>query len=309
MLYRPKDFIETAEGLLFAVVSEVVEQGKVLSFLRYHYVDHQWQKLDTDLANSLLSSQFPNYLFHSYQLDAMLHAVPEQSVLKHYQPQQALNQLLQQPAQDAVIRDLKSLCNLLHQQGIDLAQFGITGSILIGRHGPASDIDLICYDRATFHQARRAIRSLINHDLCQNLNQQDWLQAYQRRACDFPFADYLWHEQRKYNKAVFNRRKFDLSLWVKPDNRQLQPYKKIGRVHIRAQVIEDCLGFDYPAQWRLAHPDVGSVVSFTATYTGQALAGEWVEIAGQLELEAGGEQRIVVGSSREAPGEFIRVLR
>jgi predicted nucleotidyltransferase len=38
------------------------------------------------------------------------------------------------------------------------------------------------------------------------------------------------------------------------------------------------------------------------------MTGETVEVAGQLEVDDQGMQRIVVGSNREALGEFIRVL-
>jgi len=34
-MFYAKDFIETAEGLVFAVVASGIEQGKVLCFLRY----------------------------------------------------------------------------------------------------------------------------------------------------------------------------------------------------------------------------------------------------------------------------------
>jgi predicted nucleotidyltransferase len=51
------------------------------------------------------------------------------------------------------------------------------------------------------------------------------------------------------------------------------------------------------------------VVSFTATYTGQAVNGELIEIAGVVEQNAHGVKRIVIGSSREAHGEYIKVIR
>jgi len=49
-------------------------------------------------------------------------------------------------------------------------------------------------------------------------------------------------------------------------------------------------------------------VCYTATYTGQAEQGERIEVAGQLEVSNTGLVRILVGSSREAEGEYIKVL-
>lgn len=308
MEYQAKDFIETAQGLLFAVVSDSLEQGRVLCFLRYVFLNKQWQKVNTDYANSYLSEHFPDHLYFSNQLDAHLHAVPVSLIIKHYQPKLVLEQLLLQPAEDAVVRDLQSFCSLLRSCQLDLQQFGVTGSILVGMQNQSSDMDLVCYHRATFHQARNIIQNLIAKDQCQNLNQSDWLDAYQRRACDFALDEYIWHEQRKYNKAIFNQRKFDLSLLCSPLVVNERLYRKSGFVRVRAVVIDDSLGFDYPAQFGLQHADIESVVCFTATYTGQARGGELVEVAGQLEIDDRGLKRIVVGSSREALGEYIRVM-
>jgi predicted nucleotidyltransferase len=49
-------------------------------------------------------------------------------------------------------------------------------------------------------------------------------------------------------------------------------------------------------------------VSYTATYTGQVKFGERVEISGLLERSSSGDQRVMVGSSREAEGQYIKVI-
>ena len=41
-MYLSKDFIETAEGLVFAVVDHRLEQGRVLCFLRYRKDGQGW---------------------------------------------------------------------------------------------------------------------------------------------------------------------------------------------------------------------------------------------------------------------------
>ena len=74
-------------------------------------------------------------------------------------------------------------------------------------------------------------------------------------------------------------------------------------------MIDDTAAFDYPAEFKLNHPHIDSVVSFTATYTGQAVKGEMVEVSGLVEQNSQGIKRIVVGSSREAHGEYIKVMQ
>lgn len=306
--FQAKDFIQTAEGLLFAVVAEGVEDGKVLCFLRYLYSDGQWRKVDSDAANVCLSGLYPQYLHHSPRLDAALHGVDQQHIVHHYQPRQVLQQLLTATPADAVIADFQQLCRLLSDQHLPLDSMGVTGSILVGMQNHASDIDLVFYDREVFHRARLIVQDLIAHNRCQAMSDQDWLSAYQRRACDFPLDEYIWHELRKYNKAIINQRKFDLSL-VLPAADPFGGHRKLGAVTIEAMVVDDSFGFDYPARFGLDHPEIAEVICFTATYNGQAQRGERLMVAGQLEVDDAGVRRIVVGSSREAIGEYIRVLR
>lgn len=309
MRFNAKDFIKTRQGLVFAVVADGLEYGKILCFLRYLNRHGQWQKVGTEQANAFLDEHFPEYLHYSTILDTHLHAVDEAQVVRHFQPQQVLQELLQAETADPVVVDLQNLCSLLRANHLDLGQFGITGSILVGMQNHVSDIDLVCYDRDTFHQARNIIQALIAKDQCQALNDDDWLSAYQRRACDFALDDYIWHEQRKYNKAIFNQRKFDLSLSLPTCAADGRRFQKAGFVRIQAEVVDDSHGFDYPAEFVINHLDIASVVCFTATYVGQAKQGERIEAAGQLEMDAQGRRRVVVGSTREAIGEFIRVLR
>lgn len=309
MTYQAKDFIATEYGLLFAVVADGLEYNKVFCFLRYAYIDGQWQKMATDSANCFLQQYHPDFLHYSAALDTHLHAVAEHQIVHHYRPKTVLRQLLEQASTDHVIQDLQGLCGLLSANHLELDHFGVTGSILVGMQNHNSDIDLVCYDRNVFHQARNIVQALIARNQCQILNEDDWLSAYRRRACDFALDEYIWHEQRKYNKGIFNQRKFDLSLLAPSPNSNDRHYQKLGFVHVEVDVVDDVLGFDYPAEFSVKHPQISSVVCFTATYTGQAKTGERIAVAGQLEVDDLGRQRIVVGSNREAIGEYIKVLR
>jgi predicted nucleotidyltransferase len=304
-----KDFVETAEGLIFAVVEHGLEQGKALCFLRYVYEHSGWKKIETEAANNLLQQHYPEYLHYSAVLDANLHAVCTDRIVKHHQPKHRLQEILDANCLDNVERDLLQLCQLYANHDLDLTQLGITGSILIGVQNPRSDIDLVCYSREAFHQCRAITRELIGKGILQELNSKDWEQSYQRRSCALSFDDYVWHERRKCNKAVVNGRKFDLNFidhtkYIKPVT-----YQKCGEITLQCKVNDDAYGFDYPAEFKIDHLDIDSVVCFTATYTGQALSGEMIEVSGVLEQSEDGVKRIVVGSSREAHGEYIKVVQ
>jgi HAD superfamily hydrolase (TIGR01509 family) len=308
-MFFAKDFIETAEGLIFAVVERGLEDGKVLCFLRYVHDSSGWKKVATEQANQLLQQQYPDYLHYSPVLDAHLHAVAIERIVKHHQPKHRLQQLMLATRHDAVEQDLYRLCRLLEQHGLDLTQIGITGSLLIGVQNLRSDIDLVCYGRDVFQQCRAITRRLIEQGDLQALNDQDWQQSYERRSCDLSLDDYVWHERRKCNKAVINGRKFDLNFIDHGASPEPIVYQKCEPITLQCKVINDVHAFDYPAEFKIDHDHISSVVSFTATYTGQAVAGEMVEVSGVLEQSEHGVKRIVVGSSREARGEYIKVIR
>ncbi len=308
MNYLPKSFIETADGLLFAIVAEGLEAEKVRCFLRYvRHENGQWRKVQTDEANDLLSQNYPDYCFHSTEFDAFLHAVSVEQIAKHHRPQQRLKQLLEKSLHDEIENDCLSLCRLFEQTEMDLKHFGVTGSLLIQQQKESSDIDLVCYDITVFHQCRAVVGDLIEQNVLADLSEQNWRESYDRRDCDLSFDEYVWHEQRKANKGLINGRKFDLSL-VESNNTNNNVYKKLGATILQAVVTYATRAFCYPAEFEISHATIQSVVCFTATYVGQAIVGETVEISGQLEQDEFGNQRIVVGSNREARGEYIKVL-
>lgn len=308
-MFLPKDFIETAEGLIFAVVAQGLENEKARCFLRYVRSENgRYRKVQTDEANELLAKSYPHYRFHSHEFDAFLHAVDVEKITRHHKTSQRLQQLLQNSQNDEIEQTCSQLCALFAQTGVNLTHFGVTGSLLIGQQKASSDIDLVCYDLQTFHSARAAVSKLIAQNLLSDLTPDDWQESYARRDCDLSFENYIWHEKRKSNKGMIHGRKFDLSLVEKSTNYQAEKFVKLGKITIQAQIADDTRAFCYPAEFQLADSTIQKVVSFTATYVGQAIAGERVEISGQLEQDKTGNQRIVVGSNREARGEYIVVL-
>lgn len=308
-MFLPKDFIETAEGLIFAVVAHGLENEKARCFLRYVRGENgRYRKVQTDEANELLAKNYPHYCFHSREFDAFLHAVDVEKIAVHHKPTHRLQQLLHNSHHDEIEQHCAQLCILFEQTEVNLVHFGVTGSLLIGQQKASSDIDLVCYDVQMFYKAREAVSQLIEQNLLSDLTYNDWQESYARRDCDLSFESYVWHEQRKANKGMISGRKFDLSLVEKSTNQSANTFSKLGKITLQAQITDATRAFCYPAEFELANSKIQKVVCFTATYVGQAVAGEFVEISGQLEQDEAGNQRIVVGSSREARGEYIAVL-
>jgi len=306
--YQAKDFIQTQEGFVFAVVEQGLEEGKVLCFLRYIPKGDAWVKVSTGEANAFLKQNAAQYLFYSKQKSAHLHAVSTHDIAVHHSPKKRLQEILATTEPDLIEQDCIALSRLLLEQGALLDSLGVTGSLLIGAQNTNSDIDLVIYGRENFQRIRGCIKSLITDQKLGALQESDWIDSYRRRSCDLSLQDYVWHEQRKYNKALINNRKFDLNLIEEVPESSTVVYTKQGEVILQAQVLDAQYAFDYPARFLLKHAQISDVLCYTATYTGQAENNEWIEVAGALEIGSDGCQRILVGSTREAKGQFIKVI-
>jgi len=306
--YQAKDFIQTQEGFVFAVVEQGLEEGKVLCFLRYIPKGDAWVKVSTHEANAFLKQNAAQYLFYSKEKSAHLHAVSIHDIAIHHSPKNRLQQVLVKTRPDLIEQDCIALSRLLLEQGVSLDSMGVTGSLLIGAQNANSDIDLVIYGRENFHRIRECIKNLIAAQKLGALQDKDWLDSYARRSCDLSLQDYVWHEQRKFNKALINNRKFDLNLIEEAVESSSVLYTKQGEIVIQAQVVDVQYAFDYPARFLLKHEKISEVLCYTATYTGQAEKNEWIEVSGALEVGSDGCQRILVGSTREAKGQFIKVI-
>lgn len=310
--YLPKDFVQTHDDLIFAVVSYHPHLNKVGCFLRYVLTDGHWQKIDTLQANRLLQRHYPQYLYKSQQFDAEFHAVALDNIMIHHRPEQRLQQLLSAEPADEIEKKFHTLITILMRLGVNCDFLGLTGSMLIGQQKSGSDIDLVVYGRDAFHQTRQAVKQAVASGELNKLDSRLMKDNFNRRASELSFEDFAWHESRKFNKAAIDGTKFDIGMVslpteLEPDHRR---YIKQGISTVKAVVTDDHRAFDFPAHYGIDNAVTPEVVSFTHTYVGQAMVGETIEVTGAVECDsASGQRRLVVGSSREAKGEYIKVCR
>ncbi|MFW5450524.1 MAG: hypothetical protein ACKE9I_02895 [Methylophagaceae bacterium] len=310
--YLPKDFIQTKEGLIFAVVSYQPQDGKVGCFLRYIRQSNEWKKVDTEQANQLLQQSYPYYLYQSTQFDAAFHAVAIEHIVQHYQPEQRLQSVLQRDPEDKIEQKLHKLIPILVRYGVDCDFLGLTGSMLINQQQSKSDIDLVVYGRENFHKTREAVQKALAERIISKLDLALMKENYDRRAADLSFDEFAWHENRKCNKAAIDGTKFDIGMVcladeLEPDRNQ---YQKQGMRTIKTVVIDDHRAFDFPAYYVVDDEMTPEVLSFTHTYIGQAKVCEVIEVSGTVECDiVTGRCRLIVGSSREAKGEYIKVCK
>jgi uncharacterized protein len=305
---EPRDFV-AARDLSFAVVLPGCEDERVLTQLRYVQLDGGWRKLGTAEALGYLTTHLPQYRYYSNRCAAEVHGVPVADIDQVFKPRCHLACLIEYKPDDILQDRARRLCEILRLAGLPLAQTGISGSLLVGRHRPDSDIDLVVYDREAFNEARASIERLCENAVFRAIDQQEWHRIYVRRGCALDFDDFVWHERRKCNKALFEGTKFDLTLVTATAETPTEPVEKLHVTDIKARILDDRYAFDYPARYVIDSEYCSEILSYTQTYAGQARTGEWIQARGLLERTGPQDRRLIIGTSREAEDQFLRVIR
>ncbi len=307
-----RDFLITEEGLIFAVAGYFHPEDRIIAFLRY-YPDNSGERVRYGLRYSkvagvaqsfeYLKKKHPDYIYRIG--DALLQAVPVEKIEEHLKPRERLRQILKKP-EDELEQKVSKLSRLL---GLKEGKMGVTGSILAELHSATSDIDFVVYGVENHSKARLILRELMETGKLRELSIEEWKKAYEKR---FPtqktlsFEEFLFYERRKWHKGVIDGTIFDILLVNEHPIRE-EDFIKMGRTKIKAKVVDAALAFDYPAVYRVEGSEVDEVVSYTHTYAGQAFNGEIIEACGVLEVGRN-KKRLLVGSTREAEGEYIRVV-
>jgi predicted nucleotidyltransferase len=295
---RLRDFIEDEDGWLYAV-SAYDNREKTGCVLRY--IPHpkgervrsdgkRFHKLDFDEAYALIQRTKPAYA-------DTVQRVPVEDVVRVYKPEEEIA---------SICARNKKVRKLVDHFTLPEGMLGCTGSFLCGLENEASDIDLVVYGSVWF-TAQEQLRKMIEEGAIRDLSTEMWKKVYAKREPAIPFDVFVLHEKRKWNRGEIGGTYFDLLYTRSYADMQNVPARKgtvIDRRCIRARVTDASLAFDSPAIYEVEHSDIKRVLSFTHTYSGQALPGEVIEAKGVCEEHEDGRW-LVVGTSRIAPDEYI----
>ncbi len=296
---RLRDFIITYDDWIFAV-ADYCHEGGIRSILRYvpdpegkRGRDKKYRKLDFDDAFVFMKKERPEWV-------SDVHIVPWDSVKQILAPNEKLHSLVKKNSKvRAIVNTLKA---------IPPDKMGVTGSLLAGLENESSDIDFIVYGSSWFKARDIIARAKMEKNPITEISDEMWHEIYRKRKPELPFDEFLRHELRKGNRGMVGGTYFDL-LYVR-DWEDIAPClrgRDIGIETIEATVTNADFSFDSPAIYKIDHPEIDYVLSYTHTYAGQALVGERIEARGVVEV-VGNMKRLVVGTTREPKGEWIRSL-
>lgn len=298
---RLRDFIEDNDGWLYAV-STYDNSDRIGCILRYvpdprgervSRSGTRYQKLDFEPAYQIIKERKPHYL-------DVLHRVPLTDVKRIYKPEIELPAVA---SRDPRVRKLmKMFC-------VPALSMGCTGSLLCGLEIESSDIDFIVYGSDWFI-ARERLISAVQKGLLEPMSEGLWETVYRKRRPEISFNDFILHEKRKWNRGQIEGTYFDLLYTRGYDEISTAPSVKgevLGTMTIDALVTDATYAYDNPAVYSVSHEKISRVLSFTHTYSGQAVRGEMINARGICERH-GDEYWLIVGTTREAKGEYIKSI-
>ncbi|MDY6966765.1 MAG: nucleotidyltransferase domain-containing protein [Halobacteriota archaeon] len=302
MRVRLRDFIITEEDFIFSVASYDTREG-IRSVLRYLPDENggrskegrNFRKLDFEESYAVIKK------YHQEYIKGFEVIVPEEDVKEILDPNRRLMELTSE--EEKIFR----IFGILNEAGISESKIGITGSFLCGLQNEFSDIDLIVYGN-DWLLARDVIEKAKKSGEISRVTEELWHQIYEKRKAELPFEEFFVHEVRKGHRGVVDGTYFDLLYvrdWDEVDMAEFRRGEDLGYEKITARVTNIDFAFDSPAIYHVEHEYIDRVLSYTHTYVGQALVGEVIEARGRVE-KVDKETRLIVGTTREAKGEWIK---
>ncbi|WOF15644.1 DNA polymerase subunit beta [Methanoplanus sp. FWC-SCC4] len=296
---RLRDFLEDKDGRLYAV-SAYDNEERAGCVLRYVPDDEgercskktgqRYKKYDFEPAFEYIKKYKPEYL-------DVVHRVPLSDIKRVLKPDQEISDVMERDSR------VKRLAEVF---GVPKGTFGCTGSLLCGLENELSDIDMVVYGKYWFVAQQNLIEA-VSKGVVSALSDDLWDKVYNKRVPEIDYDTFVMHEKRKWNRGEIDGTYFDLLYTRGYENLNSVEIKKgkvLGKKTIEAKVLDASLSFDSPAVYTVDHPEISKVLSFTHTYSGQALDGEIIEACGVVE-DQGNEKWLIVGTTREAKGEYI----
>ena len=333
MKARPRDFIYTIDDLYFATTSYLHPPDRILAFLRY--IPHEkgerfkngkrYSKVDSNQAYAFLEENYPEYLFECENTQKIMMGVPLERVKEILTPKNRLKEIKAENPSLPLLQKVIKIGDTFHQQAnIPYHCLGISGSILPGLYDVEnSDIDFVIYGLENHRRARDIFRKMKDREVFQSINDEYWNKIFKKRIKDYSlsFDEFCWYEKRKNNRGIIEGTLFDIlatrdwdeinGVWGETR------YEDYGPIFLQATVTDALASFDNPAIYEINQvkiiqgPDVpiNQIACFTHTYAGQAVEGEKIVVKGVLEkvIDPKESYRVVVGTTRESIGEFIKI--
>lgn len=337
---KDRDFIETVEGLLFCVVGYLHPPDRYTAYLKYVPTpDGKWSRGGTRYARAipyyhvsqveatypLLRERYPQYLFRCPVRNITVSSVPYTSVKTYFRPRRRLHSLLAGGAGDALEQRLIDLVDLLSDlSGLQVRDFGVTGSLLTESHNPQfSDIDLTIYGQSASRRLKEAlIEARKDSETIQPYSRERMEEWSRSRSQRFPlsFDELMGIAERRWNYGIYRGTYFSVHP-VRVDGEITERYgdrvyRQRGVAVGTAEITDSSESIYLPAIYRIDEVEMGvgvkaeveEIVSYEGLFCDIFEDGDRVEFRGTLEQVSadGGHYRVVIGGAGSRQGYIKR---
>ena len=324
-------YLETVEGLFFAVKGMVHPPDRTIAILRYvpeaggerhkdvrayHRVYHFAEQ------EEILRMSYPQYLYYEPLYQVILQGVPHACIKRIYDPSQRLFEIAAQDRRDDLEADAYAFAALLQEQsGVPWTSLGVSGSLLIGLQVASSDLDLTIIGdqacRAVYHSLKRCLETGMSPEL-RRFDHQELEQLYQERVADtwMSFEDFVLSEKNKVFQGKFKERTYFIRFIKAPDEVGERygdyRYTPLGQAGLTARVTSAEEAIFTPCRYPLAEvklfegiqvETVEEIVSYRGRFCEQANAGDQIVAIGTVERVQAREgqtwQRLLLGNHRQ----------
>lgn len=330
-IYLDHDFVETSDGWIFGVVSNIHPPGRILSYLKYVPGEGVWtrdgiayKRVLTSYAMreiiqsiELVRRAKPQFLYTDPATGEEFIYVPVDKVVKHYRCEERLREIMQKPVNKHEQTCVKLVRCLSEETGVEEKFFGVSGSLLLKLRNPAADIDLVIYGGENFRKVVKASAELqTRQDRAATTATlvKNYMSKYPITQAD---AEKL--AERCLTRGYFEATPYSLHA-VKTLRETTREYgsvisRHVGTIKTKLKILNVSEAVFTPAVYDvedLGRGLVEKLVCFDTTFAGLFVEGDVVETFGKLErvhdlVENKSYHSIVVGSVKTADTEYVKL--
>ena len=227
-------------------------------------------------------NNFPDYIYYCYLRHKELLTAPLTFIERVFVPKDCLATLAKLNHHDTLQKMALNLIRMLSDESdVDMADFGIHGSIALNMHAPVSDIDFVVYGSENFRKVEATISQLVSNGQLNYIisNRLDAARKFKGRYLKKTFMFNAIRKQEKVKTKYASHR-----------------FSSLAQLHFRCTITDDSETMFRPATYRIANykpleatselpigkiPD--RVVSNIGCYRNVARKGSEIKVAGTLE--------------------------